>query len=112
MLCLLDTLLVGIFGEEARECQSGLRSAGRPHRLMMKEHKKTYVGAAVFFERLADDGWPEDAGLWPFDGFASPPIKGSDEPVQAARSRSLSQLVTSLVRWGSRMWHRVAMREE
>jgi hypothetical protein len=32
----------------------------------MREQKKTYVGAAVFFERLADDGWPEDAGLWPF----------------------------------------------
>jgi hypothetical protein len=27
----------------------------------MKEPKKTDVGAAVFFERLPDDGWPEDA---------------------------------------------------
>lgn len=26
----------------------------------MKEAKKTYVGAAVFFERLADDGWSDD----------------------------------------------------
>jgi len=34
----------------------------------MKDPKKTYVGAAVFFERPADDGWPEDAGSWPMDG--------------------------------------------
>jgi hypothetical protein len=29
---------------------------------VVKEPKKTYVGAAVFFERLPDDGWPEDVG--------------------------------------------------
>jgi hypothetical protein len=34
----------------------------------MREPKKTYVGAAVFFERLADDGWPEDFGWWPERG--------------------------------------------
>jgi hypothetical protein len=31
----------------------------------MKEPKKTYVGAAVYFERLPDDEWPEDSGQWP-----------------------------------------------
>jgi hypothetical protein len=36
----------------------------------MKAPKKAYVGAAVIFERVADDGWPEDAGLWPIDGRA------------------------------------------
>jgi len=39
----------------------------------MKEPKKTYVGAAVFFDRLADDGWPEGAGLWPIGEWTSPP---------------------------------------
>lgn len=29
------------------------------------KYTKTYAGAAVFHERLADDGWPEDAGRWP-----------------------------------------------
>ena len=78
----------------------------------MKEQKKTYVGAAVFFERLADDGWPEDAGLWPFDGFTPPPIKCLDERVQGARRLSVSQFVKSLVRSGSRMWRRLAITEE
>ena len=54
----------------------------------MKEPKKTYVGAAVFFERLADDGWPEDAGWWPIGGCTSPPVTYSDERVQGARRRS------------------------
>jgi len=31
----------------------------------MKEPTKTYVGLAVFFDRLADDELPEDAGWWP-----------------------------------------------
>ena len=64
----------------------------------MREQKKAYVGAAVFFERLADDGRPEDPGLWPFDGFTSPPIKCPGEPVQEATRLSLSQFVKSLVR--------------
>ncbi len=29
------------------------------------KYTKTHVGAAVFFDRLADDGWPEDAAEWP-----------------------------------------------
>ncbi len=29
------------------------------------KYAKTYEGAAVFFERLSDDGWSEDAGEWP-----------------------------------------------
>jgi len=67
----------------------------------MKEQKKTYVGAAVFFERLADDGWSEDVGLLPFDGFTSPPIKRPEERVQGARRLSLAQFVKSLLRSGS-----------
>ena len=86
MLCLLDTLTV-------------------------KEQKKTYVGAAVFFERLADDGWPEDAGMWPFDGLNSPRTKGPSERGQKARRLSLALLVKSFVR-SSRMWRRVAITEE
>jgi len=78
----------------------------------MKEPKRTYVGAAVFFERLADDGWAEDAGLWPFDGFTSPPIKYPDERVQGLRRLSLSQFVKSLVRSASRQWRRLAITKE
>jgi len=66
----------------------------------MKEQKKTYAGAAVFFERTADDGWPEDAGLWPLNGFNTPPIKYPDERVEGAKRLSLSQLVKSLLRSG------------
>jgi hypothetical protein len=64
----------------------------------MKEPKKTYVGAAVVFERLADDGWPEDAGSWPIDGCTSRPVNCSDVCVQGARRRSLSQRIKSLLR--------------
>ena len=60
----------------------------------MKELKRTYVGAAVFFERLADDGWPEDAGLWPIGGWPSPPAN-SHERLQTIRR--LSQLIKSLL---------------
>ena len=73
----------------------------------MKDQKKTYVGPAVFFERLADGGWPEDAGLWPLDGFTSPPIKCPDERVQR-----VSQFVKSLMRNSSRMSRRLAITEE
>jgi hypothetical protein len=60
----------------------------------MKEQKKTYVGAAVFFERLADDGWPEDTGLWPFDEWTSP--ANSHERVRGVRR--LSRLIESYFR--------------
>lgn len=36
----------------------------------MNRLNKTYVGAAVFFDRTADDGWPEDAGWWPLGQWA------------------------------------------
>jgi hypothetical protein len=68
----------------------------------MKALKKTYVGSAVFFERLADDGWPEDAGWWPMDECTSSPVKCSDERVLAVKRRSLSQCVKSLLRIGKR----------
>ena len=59
----------------------------------MKAPKKTHVGAAVFFERLADDGWPEDAGCWPIGGCPSSPVKRCDEPVQLVRRRSMLQFI-------------------
>ena len=64
----------------------------------MKEPKKTCVGAAVYFERLADDGWPEDAGSWPIDGGVSRPVNCSDVYVQGARRPPLSQRIKSLLR--------------
>jgi hypothetical protein len=64
----------------------------------MKQSKKTYVGAAVFFDRLADDGWPEDAGRWPISGCSSPPVECPHERVQGVRRLSLSQLIRSLLR--------------
>jgi hypothetical protein len=64
----------------------------------MKKPKNTYVGAAVFFERLADDGWPEDAGLWPIGESTSPPGKCSPERVQGVRRLSLLQFIKSLLR--------------
>lgn len=65
----------------------------------MKEPKKTYVGAAVFFERLADDGWPEDAGWWPerIGGCTLRPVNRSDERVQGVRRFSPSQFIKSLL---------------
>jgi len=78
----------------------------------MKEKKKTYVGAAVFFERQADDGWPEDAGLWPFDGFTPPPIKCPDGRVQEARRLSFSRFVKSLVQSRQSNVGRLSITEE
>jgi len=60
----------------------------------MKEPKKTYVGAAVFFDRPADDGWPEDAGLWPIGEWPPPPAS-SHERFQTIRR--LSQLIKSFL---------------
>jgi len=64
----------------------------------MKEPKKTYVGLAVFFDRLADDGWREDAGSWPIGGYNLPPVKWSSERVQAVRRLSPFQFIKSLFR--------------
>ena len=66
----------------------------------MKEPKKTYVGAAVFFERLADDGWPEDAGWWPerIGGCILLTANCPDERVQEIRRPSLSEFIKAFVR--------------
>jgi len=66
----------------------------------MKEPKKTYVGAAVFFERAADDGWPEDSGWWPerADGCTLREAHCSDDRVQGVRRLSLSLFLKSLLR--------------
>ena len=63
----------------------------------MKE-PKTYVGMAVFFDRLADDGWPEDAGWWPKGGCTLPPVKCSRERIQGIRRLFPSQFIKSLLR--------------
>ena len=60
------------------------------------KRKKTYVGAAVFFDRLADDGWSEDAGLWPIDGRTLPPAKRLHKRVPGVRR--FSQFIKSLLR--------------
>jgi hypothetical protein len=53
----------------------------------MKSPKKTYIGAAVFFDRLDDDGWPE-ADSCPIDGCTLPD-KCSHECVQGVGRLSL-----------------------
>jgi hypothetical protein len=66
----------------------------------MKEPKKTYVGAAVFFERLADDGWPEDAGWWPerTGGCTVRAAQRADDPAQEVRRLSLSSFLKPILR--------------
>ncbi len=67
----------------------------------MKELKKTYVGAAVFFERLADDGWPEDAGGWPERIGGCPlhtTIHWPNTNVQEGARFSFSHLIQSVLR--------------
>ena len=65
----------------------------------MKESKQTSVGAPVFFERLADDGWPEDAGWWPerIGGGTLRPVHRSDERGQGVRRFSPSQFMKSFL---------------
>lgn len=67
----------------------------------MKE-PKTYVGAAVFFERAADDGWPEDSGWWPerAGGSTLRAANCSDDSVQGVARPPLSQFIKSLLRGG------------
>ena len=64
----------------------------------MEELKRAHTDAAVSFERLADDGWPEDAGWWPIEGPTSPSVKSSQERVQGVSRLSPSQLIKSLMR--------------
>lgn len=63
------------------------------------KYTKTYVGAAVFFERLADDGWPEDSGDWPErcvpQTHPATPLK---EPLQRTSRLSPSRLMNVLLR--------------
>lgn len=68
----------------------------------MSETKKTYVGAAVFFERLADDGRPEDTGWRPVGGYTSPPGNCSDERARRPRRLSPLQFMKSLWRSSNR----------
>lgn len=65
----------------------------------MKELRKTSVGTAVVFERLADDGWPEDAGWWPerIGGFPLRPVNSSPERLPGIRRPSLLQVIKSLL---------------
>jgi hypothetical protein len=63
----------------------------------MREPDKSYESATAVCERLADDGWPEDAGLWPVAALA----KNSNERVQGFRR--VSQLVKSLLRTRDRL---------
>jgi hypothetical protein len=68
----------------------------------MKASKTTYGVAAVVFERLADDGWPDDAGWWPLGGRVSTANRPFEQRVQIVRDRSLSQFTKSLLRIGNR----------
>ena len=65
---------------------------------VMKDITMTCLGAAVYFDGLADDGWPEDAGLWPTDGFTSLRAKRHTNRVGDARSAPLSGLIKFLFR--------------
>jgi len=64
----------------------------------MKEPTKTYVGLAVFFDRLADDDLPEDTGRWPIGGSALRPVEYSRERVQGIRRLSPFRFIKSLLR--------------
>ena len=64
--------------------------------------KKTYVGAAVSFERAADDGWPDDAGLWPIDGGASRLANRSEACAQRDIRSSVIQRLKALLPGGKR----------
>lgn len=63
----------------------------------MNDSKHTYVGAAASFDRTADDGWPEDAGLWPIEGSAAHPVQYSHQPLQGSERPSLSERVRSFL---------------
>ena len=56
---------------------------------------KVYASSALSVERLADDGWPEDAGWWPLFGPAS---LSAAYCHQAAGRRFPSQVIQSFVR--------------
>lgn len=60
------------------------------------EATKRYGGAALPFERLADDGWPDDAGYWPVGWPATRPNRES--------RRTLGRLSSALLL--ARMWRR------
>lgn len=66
------------------------------------------VDRVAIFERLADDGWPEDAGSWPISGNSSSEAtffyaeSGSHSPAQFIKAvwQSSNQVATWLVRRG------------
>jgi len=77
----------------------------------MNKQNKTYVGAAVYFERLADDGWGEDGELWPLDVVRAPAMTRPGARVHGLRRRFLSHFVKSAVQSGIRKWRRLASTE-
>ena len=74
----------------------------------MNQSSKSYVYAAIRVDSPADDGWPEDAGLWPLCGSTSNPaaISGissrtAGRPANNRRLRSfLQRLSTAIVATG------------
>jgi hypothetical protein len=64
----------------------------------MKEPKRTYVGAAVFFERAADDGWSEDCDWWTETTGGSGAAHRCNERVEIVTRPPVSQFVKSLLR--------------
>ena len=57
----------------------------------MKAPKRTNVSTAVFFEKPAHDGWPEDAGGWPISGCALSPVEWPGEASRSSQAgRSLA----------------------
>ena len=69
------------------------------------EVRYTDLGAAqpaLFSERPADDGWPEDAGLWPIDACIPATPECSYERGKEERQLSIFQFVKSWLRNGNR----------
>jgi hypothetical protein len=57
-------------------------------------------GSAVLFDWPADDGWPDDAGLWPWriGGRTLRPVQFSGEGVQGVRRLFISKFIKFLLR--------------
>jgi len=69
----------------------------------MKVPMQTQIGAGVFRDLAADDGWPEDAGLWPLEGVTprSDPywqetVDRAGQPALFPRLRSFLRSVTQI----------------
>ena len=64
----------------------------------MKAPKSTNVSTAVFFEKPAHDGWPEDAGGWPISGCVLSPVEWPGGQAQVVRRGALRRLIKLLLR--------------